>query len=422
MRLVVRPSEVSGTVPASPSKSYSHRAMIFALLADGRSNLRNVLLSGDTLATQRAIQMFGARLEVKGDNVTVDGGKLVCPEDVVNADNSGTTIRIMAGVASLLSCTTVLTGDASVRRRPMRPLIEALNELGVQCQSTRDNGLAPLIVRGPNKGPECHIKGDVSSQFISSLLISSPLKEVDTEVALTTPLKSRPYVEITMGMMRTFGAKVEMSKRGFTIPGRQRYIPQGYKVPGDYSSAAFPLVAGALTGGVSVAGLDPEDRQGDKAILDILERFGAVVKRGGSGVKVLPGHLHGINVDLADAPDLFPITAVLASQAKGVTEIINAEHVRLKESDRIRSTMDFLKAMGANLQERPDGCLIKGPCRLKGAEVDSLEDHRILMAAAVAGLIAEGETVISHGDCYRISYPDFVDDMVELGADMEMII
>jgi 3-phosphoshikimate 1-carboxyvinyltransferase len=340
---------------------------------------------------------------------------------VVHADNSGTTIRIMAGVASLLPCATVLTGDASVRRRPMRPLIEALNELGVQCQSTRDNGLAPLIVRGPNRGKECHIRGDVSSQFISSLLISAPLKEVDTEVVLTAPLKSRPYVEISMGMMRTFGTKVEMSKKGFSIPGRQRYIPQSYKVPGDYSSAAFPLVAGALTGEVSVAGLDPEDKQGDKLILDILEQFGAVVKRGGSGVKVLPGRLQGITVDLSDAPDLFPIVAVLASQAKGVTEIVNAEHVRLKESDRIKSTVDFLKVMGANLQERPDGCLIKGPCKLQGAEVDSLEDHRILMAAAVAGLVAQGETVISHGDCYRVSYPRFVDDMVELGADMEMI-
>ena len=422
MRLVVRPSGISGTIPASPSKSYSHRAMIFGLLADGRTNLRNVLLSGDTLATLRAIQMFGARADVKGDSVTIDGGKLLCPDDVINADNSGTTIRIMAGIASLLPCTTVLTGDASVRRRPMKPLLDALNELGVQCHSTRDNGLAPFVVRGPNKGKQCHIKGDVSSQFISSLLISSPLKEVDTEVILTSPLKSRPYVEISMGMMRIFGAKVEMGKSGFMIPGRQRYLPQSYKVPGDYSSASFPMVAGALTGGVSIAGLDPEDKQGDKLILDILERFGAVVKRGSTGVKVLPGKLEGITVDLSDAPDLFPLVAVLASQAKGVTEIINAEHVRLKESDRIKSTVAFLRAMGVNLQERSDGCLVKGPSSLKGVEVDSLEDHRILMAAAVAGLVAEGETVISHGDCYRISYPNFVDDMVGSGADMEMII
>jgi len=421
MRLKVTPSTITGTVQASPSKSYSHRALALGLLADGRSTLRNVLLSGDTLATYRAVQMFGARTSVNGDMVVVDGGRLSCPEDVVNAENSGTTIRLMAGIASLLPCHTVLTGDASVRRRPMQPLIEALEEMGVESFSTRGNGLAPLVVRGPNRGTTTHIKGDVSSQFISSLLLSSPLKEVDTEVILTTPLKSRPYVEITMGMMREFGAEVEMTDEGFHVPGRQRYEPRTYKVPGDYSSAAFPLVAGALSDGVVVSGLDPQDRQGDMAIMDILEGFGCQVMRGSSSVRALPGKLKGTEVDLANAPDLFPIVAVLGSQAKGTTVIKNAEHVRLKESDRIRSTTDFLKVMGAEVQEKGDGCVIKGPTVLKGGEVDSLDDHRILMAAAVAGLVAQGPTVISHGLCYNISYPRFLEDMLALGAKMEML-
>ena len=421
MRLIVRPSEASGTVAASPSKSYSHRALALGLLADGRSQLREVLLSGDTLATLRAAEMLGARAEVKGGNVTMHGGKLVCPEDVIDCENSGTTIRIMAGVASLLPCTTVLTGDASVRKRPMQPLIDALNQLGAQCHSTRGNGLAPLVVRGPNRGRTCTIKGDVSSQFISSLLISSALKEVDTEISLSTPLKSRPYVEITMGMMRAFGAEVEMSKLGFKVPGRQRYSPQTYKIPGDYSSAAFPLVAGALTAGVAVTGLDPEDKQGDKAIVDILEGFGAEVRRGSTSLRASVGELEGCVVDLADAPDLFPITAVLGSQARGTTEIVNAEHVRLKESDRIRSTTDFLKVMGADVRETRDGCIIKGPCALKGGVVDSLEDHRILMAAAVAAMVAEGATSITNGDCFKISYPRFLEDMAFLGADMGLM-
>ncbi|MDD1757011.1 MAG: 3-phosphoshikimate 1-carboxyvinyltransferase, partial [Methanomassiliicoccales archaeon] len=411
MRLVVRPSEASGTVAASPSKSYSHRALVLGLLADGRSQLRDVLLSGDTLATLRAAEMLGARAEVKGSNVTMHGGKLVCPEDVIDAENSGTTLRIMAGVASLLPCTTVLTGDASVRKRPMQPLIDALTELGVQCHSTRGNGMAPLVVRGPNRGQRCSIRGDVSSQFISSLLISSALKEVDTEIALSTPLKSKPYVEITMGMMRGFGAEVEMTKSGFLVPGRQRYSPQTYKVPGDYSSAAFPLVAGALTAGVAVTGLDPEDRQGDKVMIDILEGFGAEVRRGSTSIRASVGELEGCTVDLEDAPDLFPIVAVLGSQAEGTTEIVNAEHVRLKESDRIRSTTDFLRVMGADVRETKDGCVIKGPCALKGGVVDSLDDHRILMAAAVAAMVAKGTTSITNGECYRISYPRFLEDM-----------
>jgi 3-phosphoshikimate 1-carboxyvinyltransferase len=421
MRLVVRPSEASGTIAASPSKSYSHRALMLGLLADGRSHLKDVLLSGDTLATLRAAEMLGARAEVKGSNVTMDGGKLVCPEDVIDAENSGTTIRIVAGIASLLPCATVLTGDSSVRNRPMQPLIDALNQLGVQCFSTRGNGMAPLVVRGPNRGEKCSIKGDVSSQFISSLLISSALKEVHTEIVLSTPLKSKPYVEMTMAMMRTFGASVEMSKSGFLVPGRQRYSAQAYRVPGDYSSAAFPLVAGALTAGVAVTGLDPEDKQGDKAIIDVLEGFGADVRHGSTSIRASVGDLEGSTVDLADAPDLFPIVAVLGSQARGTTEIINAEHVRLKESDRIRSTTDFLKVMGADARETKDGCVIKGPCALKGGVVDSMDDHRILMAAAIAAMVAQGNTSINHGDCYKISYPRFLEDMTSLGAEMELM-
>ncbi|MEM0448236.1 MAG: 3-phosphoshikimate 1-carboxyvinyltransferase [Methanomassiliicoccales archaeon] len=421
MRLVVNPSQASGTITASPSKSYSHRALALGLLADGRSQIKEVLLSGDTLATLSATRSFGAKVEIKGPNVIMDGGRLSCPEDVIDCENSGTTMRIMAGIASLLPCATVLTGDASIRKRPMQPLIDALRQLGVECFSTRGNGLAPLVVRGPNKGTRCSIKGDVSSQFISSLLISSALKEVDTEIELTSPLKSRPYVEITLGMMRTFGARVEMNEKGFVVEGRQRYAPQNYRVPGDYSSAAFPLAAGALTGGVSVTGLDPQDRQGDKRIVDILEEMGAEVRRGQSSIRVSQGELEGITVDLADAPDLFPIVAVIGTQAKGTTEIVNAEHVRLKESDRIRATTNFLKAMGAEVRETRDGCLTKGPARLHGAIVDSLEDHRILMAAAVAAMVAQGTTSITHGECFRISYPRFLEDMRSLGADMRLV-
>ncbi len=421
MKLKVKPSILNGAIQSSPSKSYSHRALVLGLLADGRSNLQNVLLSGDTLATLQAIQEFGAKVNVNGDSVTVDGGRLTCPKDALDLENSGTTIRIMAGVASLLNCTTVLTGDASLRSRPMQPLLDALNELGVTAYSSGRNGMAPLVIKGPNKGAKTHIRGDISSQFISSLLISSALKEVDTEILLTSPLRSRPYVEITMGMMRMFGASVEMTKTGMNVPGKQRYLPQSYKVPGDYSSAAFPLVSGALTESVTVAGLDPEDKQGDKAILDILEAFGAKVKRGNSSARAEAGDLVGQRVDLANAPDLFPIVAVLGSQADGTTELFNAEHVRLKESDRIRSTTDFLRAMGANIEERKDGCIIEGPTHLVGTAVDSFDDHRILMAAAVAALVAEGTTTISHGDCYKVSYPFFVDDMKALGADMELV-
>lgn len=412
---------MEGTIRSSPSKSYTHRAMVLALLADGTSKLRNVLLSGDTLATLRAIQQLGAEVSSKGETCAIRGGRLNCPKETIDAENSGTTIRLIAGVVSLLPCEAILTGDESVRQRPMQPLIDALTELGVHCASIKGNGSAPLVVRGPNEGKITHIRGDISSQFISSLLISSPVKDVDTDIILTTPLRSRPYVEITVEMMKMFGTECHESDNAFRVPGGQSYGPLDYTIPGDYSSAAFPLVAGALTGSTSVMGLNPEDKQGDRKIVRILGDFGARIETCGTKLTVSSHKLMATEVDFSDSPDLFPIVCVLATQAKGRTRLYNAEHVRLKESDRIRTTLDFLKDMGAVIEERKDGCVVSGPCRLKGTKINSLGDHRILMAAAVAALVADGETVISEGECYKISYPSFVQDMRSLGANMEMI-
>ncbi|HUT27504.1 MAG TPA: 3-phosphoshikimate 1-carboxyvinyltransferase [Methanomassiliicoccales archaeon] len=420
MRLKVCGSRTEGRVLASPSKSYTHRAMTLALLSEGISVLRRPLRGADTLATLDAVRSFGGIVKEEGE-LNIEGGHLRCPDDVVDAKNSGTTIRLMAGIASLIPCATVLTGDESIRRRPMQPLIEALTMMDVRCESTRGNGLAPLIVKGPNKGEETSIRGDVSSQFISSLLISSAAKDVDTTIRLTTPLKSRPYVDITMDMMSLFGAKAESTSDGFFVPGGQRYRPRDYTVPGDFSSAAFPLAAGALTGEVTVRNLDPNDRQGDRRFLDILQELGAEVLWNKGDLRCARGRLIGREIDLGDAPDLFPIVAVLCTQAEGESRIFNAAHVRLKESDRISATTTFLKAMGADVIEKEDGCVVRGHTALKGATVSSLKDHRILMAAAVAALVAEGDTFISDGDCHRISYPDFVKDMRSLGAKMEMI-
>jgi len=420
VRLRVVPSNAEGIVLSSPSKSYTHRAMTLALLADGESVLRRPLLGEDTLATLDAVTAFGGKV-ARNDALHITGGHLRCPEKIIDVKNSGTTIRLMAGVASLLSCETTLTGDDSIRRRPMQPLIDALGMMGVRCESTRGNGMAPLIVRGPNLGKRTEIRGDVSSQFISSLLISSAVKEVDTEIVLTTPLKSKPYVDITMEMMARFGANCRSTEQGFLVRGGQRYLPQDYTVPGDFSSAAFPLAAGALTGKVTVRNLDPQDAQGDRAFLKILESLGAKVEWAGDSITCSSAELVATDIGLGDAPDLFPMAAVMCAFAKGESRIYDAAHVRLKESDRISATTLFLKDMGADIRETEDGCVIRGGRPLHGTHVNSFNDHRILMAAAVAALRASGETIIGDGDCHRISYPDFVSDMLSLGAKMEMI-
>lgn len=420
MKLIVNPSAVQGTLSSTPSKSHTHRALVLAGLANGETRLRRPLIGGDTQATVRGMEQFGASFRAEDDDRIVRGGRLRAPASAIDCANSGTTIRLLAGIASLLPYSVTLTGDASLQQRPMKPLISALTEMGVHA-SSQNNGCPPLIIRGPNKGRWTHIKGDISSQFISSLLISSALKELDTEIVITTPLKSRPYVQITRDMMSHFGATTAETKNGYRVMGGQRYRPRDYTIPGDYSSASFPLVAGALAGKVTVTGLDPQDQQGDRSILDVLARFGASVTRGGESVTVGKGDLHGTEVDLGDSPDAFPILAVLATQARGESALTNAEHLRFKESDRIATTVSFLKAMGADIEERKDGCVVRGPTRLKGRSIDPSGDHRILMAAAVAGLVAEGTTTISHGDSYAISYPRFPEDLRALGANVEVV-
>jgi 3-phosphoshikimate 1-carboxyvinyltransferase len=421
MRLMIEPGPVEGSVPASPSKSYTHRAMTLGMMASGTTTIRRSLLSDDTLSTLGAIKQLGSRVLVKGDTCTIMGGRMECPQEPIDAGNSGTTLRLMTGVASILPCSTVLTGDESLRKRPMGPLIDALREMGVTCIPTQSEGCAPLMVKGPNRGRTAHIRGDVSSQFISSLLMSSPLKEVDTEIVLTTPLISSPYVDITIELMERFGVTCHPTQEGFFIEGGQRMEPVDMGIPGDFSSAAFPLVAGAMSGKVRVTGLTDRTCQGDRAILDILERFGASVRRGEGEIEVEPGEMVATEVDLSSCPDLFPIVAVLATSAEGASRLHGAKHLRHKESDRIRTTVDMLKDMGAKVEEREDGCIVEGPSRLRGAMIDPHKDHRILMAGTVAALVAEGHTTIQDGDCYAVSYPGFVEDMINLGSRIEVI-
>ena len=418
MRLEVRSSEATGTVRAPPSKSYTHRAIVLAALSRGDSMLRRPLLSGDTLATLRGMEQFGAIVRREGDDLMIRGGRLRAPSGQIDCGNSGTTLRLLTGIASLLKSDVVLTGDESLRTRPMKPLLAALNEMGVRAASASREGLPPITIRGPNNGRWTHIRGDVSSQFISSLLISSALKELDTEIVITTPLTSRPMWR-SPGRCGPARCDPVETKNGYRVLGGQTYRPRDHTIPGDYSSASFPLVAGALTGKVTVAGLDPDDRQGDRAVLDVLKRFGALVSVKGDEATVERGALKGIEVDVGSMPDSFPVLAVLATQASGSTVLRNAKHLRFKESDRIATTVSFLTQMGADVEEREDGCVVRGPTRLRGRSIDPSGDHRILMAAAVAGLVADGRTTISDSDAYKVSYPGFVRDMRALGSSME---
>lgn len=422
MKLRVHPSTVRGEIRSPPSKSYTHRAILLATLSGGPCRVDRPLLSDDTEATLTAVQALGACVDRRKDSLRIECEGLRVPAREVDARNSGTTLRLLTGVVALMPGTTVLTGDASLRKRPMGPLVDALHQLGARTRALGPDGRPPVEVTGPMRGGSVAVPGSVSSQFLSSLLIACPLAPAATDLRVTPPILSEPYVEVTRHMMRRFGVEVEGRIPALHIPGRQRYVPSDFAVPGDFSSAAFPFVAAAVSGGdVTVAGLDPDLPQGDRRITDILRSFGADVTSERDRVRVRAGHLGAQTVDLGATPDLFPVLAVLATQARGESRFVNGAHLRYKESDRIASTVAFLGAMGADVHGTPDGCVIRGPTRLQGADVDALGDHRILMAAAVAGLVAQEPVEVSDPESYRVSYPTFLEDFRALGADMEVI-
>ena len=360
---------------------------------------------------------FGAHVIRDGEIVRVAGDSLRVPHGPIDARNSGTTLRLLAGVASLVPGTTTLTGDASLQRRPMGPLLGALRALGAGATSLGDDGRPPVEIRGILRGGSADLPGDVSSQFLSSLLIACPLAPKDSEIRVLPPVRSESYVEMTRQMMNRFGVDVTTDGGGYRTSGGQRYRGTDVDVPGDFSSAAFPLVAAAITDGdVTVTGLDAGASQGDRKVLDILRSFSVHVDVSGDRVRVQGGPLAAQTVDIGDTPDLFPILAVLASQAEGETRFVNGGHLRFKESDRIDATVSLLLALGGRAKATEDGCLVSGPSRLLGGSVDARGDHRILMAAAVAGLVARGPVDISDPWSFRVSYPSFLDDFRALGA------
>ncbi|NPV62648.1 MAG: 3-phosphoshikimate 1-carboxyvinyltransferase [Methanotrichaceae archaeon] len=415
----VERSTISGEVYAPPSKSYTHRAILITSLGPGGTVARP-LISADTRATIAASEAFGARV-LMDEEVVIQGvsSHPRTPEDVINVLNSGTTLRFCSAVAALTEGA-VLTGDASIRTRPNGPLLSALNDLGAEAFSIRGNGRAPLVVRGKIKGGTARLNGGVSSQFLSALLIAAPLAEKDTHIVIEGELKSRPYAEITVDMLGDAGLKVEAGVQDFFVAGGQTYNLRSFTVPGDFSSASYPLAAAAVTASeVTVKGILPS-RQGDAAIIEILRRMGAEVvwNRESGDLHLKGGDLEGVEVDASLTPDLVPTIAVLGALARGKTVVYNAEHVRHKETDRLHAMAVELSKMGADIKERPDGLEIVGG-KLHGATVHGHHDHRIVMALTVAGLAA-GDTSIDTAESVDVSYPGFFQEMAHLGADISL--
>jgi len=422
--VIIRRTEgLSGEVYAPPSKAYTHRMLIAALLSCGISKVSNPLVSGDTQATLRAVESFGAKAKLQESCWTIEGATpLKTPRNPVDCGESGATLRFMIPVAALAAGSTTFILGRSLRRRPITPLLQSLEQLGVESSFQRnEKGSLVKIRSGGIKGGKVAIRGDISSQFISGLLFACPMAREDTEITLTTSLESKSYVQMTKEILNKHGVRVFISKdfKQFRVPSNQTYSPCSHKVPGDFSSAAFLLAAAAITSSkVRVKNLDYHTMQGDEAILDILRKMGLKVRVGDEHVDVEGKPRNTFDVDAKDTPDLVPVCAVLACYSKGTSKIYNAKRLRYKESDRLLSLHVELKKMGADIAVGKDSLTIKGPCEMHGTTIYPHNDHRIAMACAVAALSASGETKIRNSECVKKSYPTFFKDLRLLGADV----
>ena len=425
MDVTIAESTVDGTAQAPPSKSYTHRAILAAGYADG-AVVTEPLVSADTRATMRAVTAYGGETDLSADErtLTVEGfdGRPDTPDDVIDCANSGTTTRLVTATAALQDDLTVLTGDDSLRSRPQGALLDAIEQLGGHAESTRRNEQAPLVVGDGITGGHVAIPGDVSSQYITALLMAGAVTDEGIDVELTTGLKSSPYVDITLEVLDAYGVDAEQTADGYSVAGGQTYAPEGgeYHVPGDFSSISYLLAMGALAAEdeLLVTSAVPS-AQGDTAIVDILDRMGADLDwhRDAGEITVRQSDLSGIEVGVEDTPDLLPTIATLGAAADGVTRITDAEHVRYKETDRVSAMAEELGKMGAEVEEREDELLVYGEdTDLQGATVDGRADHRIIMSLAVAGLVADGETTVTGAEHVDVSFPNFFDLLADLGG------
>jgi 3-phosphoshikimate 1-carboxyvinyltransferase len=413
---------VSGEVVVPGSKSHTIRALAIAAAADGDSEIEAPLVSEDALSALGAAESLGASAE-RGDGVwriSGVGGRFKPSVPVVDMGNSGTSLRLFVALASTVGEAVSFDGDASLRTRPLGPLISALERLGASFSSA--GGKCPLTVRGPVVGGETSVDA-VSSQFLSALLIALPLSEGDSLIHVER-LNERPYVEMTLDWLRFSGAEVECSDdmSFFNVRGGFAYPAFSRRVPGDFSSAAFPLAMVSILGGELFLGnLDFDDYQGDKAVFEYFERMGVCVERRSDGAFIRSGgRLRGGEFDLNATPDALPIMAVAGAFADGETALVNCPQARIKETDRIALMAKELRAMGADVDELPDGMVVKGG-GLRGAVVDSHGDHRIAMALTVGALAADGDTTVIGSDAASVTYPRFYDDIQRLGADVRLV-
>ncbi|MBN2481437.1 MAG: 3-phosphoshikimate 1-carboxyvinyltransferase [Bacteroidales bacterium] len=419
MEIRSKRSSLSGDILIPASKSHTIRAVAFASVADGKSVLKNPLVSDDSESALNASMEMGAEIKRGTDWIIKGiGGPPGAHCKHINVGNSGTSLRIFTALCALGKYPVRFDGDRSIRKRPMTPLLSALEMLGVKIVESNE-GKCPFTIQGPVRGGSTIVNG-ISSQFLTSLLIACPLAPEATEIRVEN-LHEKPYVEMTIDWLRRMGIRFEQDGLDwFKIDGNQQYKAFERVIPGDFSSAAFSLSAAAITNSeILIRGLDFSDHQGDKEVFGFFEKMGLNLKHTGEGILVRSDRLKGIDIDLNNTPDALPAMAVAGCVAEGITRLLNVPQARFKECDRIAACAKELRKMGATVEELEDGLIIH-QSKLKGTRVHGYDDHRMVMALSVAGLTADGETIVDTAGSIGVTYPTFIEDMQNIGADMQL--
>lgn len=425
-RFHIRPSHLKGQIHAPSSKSHSLRAILFAAMAQGTSRIRNLLPSPDAAAMVRAMQSFGAQIETLEKNsllIRGTSGKVSTPDNVIDCGNSGQVLRFAGALSALQECYAILTGDDSIRHlRPVRPLLEALKHLGATALSARLDDYAPIVIRGPLFGKEASLPGE-DSQPVSGLLIMSAFAPHPIHLKVINP-GEKPWIGLTLYWFDKLSIPYKNNNfEEYEMQGGAQIEPFDLAIPGDFSSAAFPVAAALVThSNLDIIGLDRCDPQGDKKLFDVLVQMNARLEWEGNILRVQPSELSGIEIDVNDFVDAVPILAVLACYAQGTTHIMNAAIARKKECDRLRCIAHELRKMGAKIEELEDGLMIEGAPLQGATHLETYHDHRMVMALSVAALGAFGESSVVGVECVSKSYPRFLDDFRSIGAQIELLI
>ena len=407
MNKTIYPSNYQRIIKAPSSKSYMQRAVAIALLAEGETLIKNADFCKDSLSILKVAEQLGAEIQINGDEVSILG-KRDFNGKTLSAGESGLGIRTFTPIASLFPQTIKLTGEGSLLKRPLDMVEKPLRDLGVAVKS--HYGYLPLTVSGPLEGGEAEVDGSISSQVLTGLLIALPMAKNDSVLKVKN-LQSIPYINMTLDILKEFGAEVqEENYEIFKIKGAQKYKARNYKIEGDWSGAAFHLVAGAIAGKVDVKGLNPKSLQADRAIVEALEKAGAKVVISEESIKVAKGPLKSFDFDATHCPDLFPPLVVLAAACKGISKIKGVTRLFHKESNRALVLQNEMGKLGIEIQLDGDVMKVKGG-KISGGKIHSNNDHRIAMAAAIAALIADSPVEIEHTEAINKSYSDFFEDL-----------